>query len=118
MSEATKMPSHRVYAVLDKAKAGAGKSEEVWVNLGVAYEHVSGDGYNVLLGGVPTSRKLILREIDEGDLGLFGKRQDVRIRRWAFFHILDDQARRIVLWVAGLLALQSAIVISVLLWWR
>ena len=50
-------PAFRVYTVI---KRGDDK-DDYWLNLGVAFPHEDGDGFNVLLQAAPLDGKLVLR---------------------------------------------------------
>ena len=49
-------PDFRVYTVIKRD----GK-DDYWLNLGVAFKHEDGDGYNLLLQAMPLDGKLVLR---------------------------------------------------------
>ena len=45
-------PTHRAYTVIKRE----GK-DDYWLNLGVAFPHEDGEGYNLLLQALPTDAK-------------------------------------------------------------
>ena len=49
-------PAFRAYTVIKRD----GK-EDYWLNLGVAFPHEDGEGFNVLLQALPIDGKLVLR---------------------------------------------------------
>ena len=49
-------PDFRVYTVIKRE----GK-DDYWLNLGVAFKHEDGEGYNLLLQAMPLDGKLVLR---------------------------------------------------------
>jgi hypothetical protein len=49
-------PDFRVYTVIKRE----GK-DDYWLNLGVAFKHDDGDGYNLLLQAQPLDGKLVMR---------------------------------------------------------
>lgn len=49
-------PSHRIYSVIKREN-----KEDFWLNLGVAFPHEDGQGFNVLLQALPIDGKLVLR---------------------------------------------------------
>ena len=53
-------PAFRVYSVIKRE----GK-EDFWLNLGVAFPHEDGEGFNVLLQALPIDSKLVLRTYKE-----------------------------------------------------
>ena len=56
-------PDYRVYTVIKRE----GK-DDFWLNLGVAFKHEDGEGYNLLLQAMPLDGKLVLRTYkDEPD---------------------------------------------------
>jgi len=59
-------PDFRVYTVIKRE----GK-DDYWLNLGVAFRHDDGEGFNLLLQAMPLDGKLVMRtyreESEEGD---------------------------------------------------
>jgi hypothetical protein len=55
-------PTLRVYSVIPRD----GK-DDYWLNLGLAFPHSDGKGFNVVLQAYPLDGKLVLREITEED---------------------------------------------------
>ena len=53
-------PAYRVYTVVKRE----GK-DDFWLNLGVAFAHEDGEGFNILLQALPTDAKLVLRTYKE-----------------------------------------------------
>ena len=53
-------PTHRAYTVIKRE----GK-EDYWLNLGVAFRHEDGEGFNLLLQAMPIDGKLVLRTYKE-----------------------------------------------------
>ncbi len=53
-------PAFRAYTVIKRE----GK-EDFWLNVGVAFAHDDGKGFNILLQALPTDAKLVLREYTE-----------------------------------------------------
>ena len=57
-------PAYRAYTVV---KRGDDK-DDFWLNLGVAFAHEDGDGFNLLLQALPIDGKIVLRRYkDEED---------------------------------------------------
>jgi len=54
------MPAYRAYTVIKRE----GK-EDFWLNLGVAFAHEDGEGFNLLLQALPIDGKLVLRRYKE-----------------------------------------------------
>ena len=52
---------YRVYSVIERPK-----QEDFWLNIGVAFPHEKGDGFNVILQALPLhgQGKLVLRAYD------------------------------------------------------
>ncbi len=52
---------YRVYSVIERPK-----QEDFWLNIGVAFPHDKGDGFNVILQALPLhgNGKLVLRAYD------------------------------------------------------
>jgi hypothetical protein len=53
-------PAYRAYAVVKHE----GK-DDYWLNVGVAFKHEDGEGFNILLQALPTDAKLVLRTYKE-----------------------------------------------------
>lgn len=53
-------PAYRAYTVIKRD----GK-EDFWLNLGVAFPHEDGDGFNLLLQALPLDGKIVLRTYKE-----------------------------------------------------
>ena len=49
-------PAYRAYTVVKRE----GK-DDFWLNLGVAFPHEDGEGFNILLQALPIDAKLVLR---------------------------------------------------------
>jgi hypothetical protein len=60
MEDTMSAPTHRAYTVIKRE----GK-EDFWLNLGVAFAHEDGEGFNVLLQAMPLDGKLVLRTYKE-----------------------------------------------------
>ena len=54
---------YRVYSVIERPK-----QEDFWLNIGVAFPHEKGDGFNVVLQALPLhgNGKLVMRAYDPG----------------------------------------------------
>ena len=52
---------YRVYSIIERPK-----QDDYWLNIGVAFPHETGDGFNVLLQALPLhgNGKLVLRAYD------------------------------------------------------
>lgn len=59
MSE-NNQPAFRVYSVISRE----GK-DDYWLNIGLAFPHQDGKGFNVMLQALPLNAKLVLREAAE-----------------------------------------------------
>ena len=53
-------PAYRAYTVVKRE----GK-DDFWLNLGVAFPHEDGQGFNILLQAMPTDSKIVLRTYKE-----------------------------------------------------
>jgi hypothetical protein len=53
-------PAYRAYTVVKRE----GK-DDFWLNLGVAFAHEDGEGFNILLQALPPDAKLVLRTYKE-----------------------------------------------------
>lgn len=52
---------YRVYSIIERAK-----QDDYWLNIGVAFPHDDGDGFNVILQALPLhgNGKIVLRAYD------------------------------------------------------
>jgi hypothetical protein len=75
MSNNDSQPAFRVYSVIPRE----GK-DDYWLNIGLAFPHQDGKGFNVMLQAFPINPKLVLREAS-GDDEQQADRQDVNGRR-------------------------------------
>ncbi len=57
MSNKDTQPAFRVYSVIPRE----GK-DDYWLNIGLAFPHQDGKGFNVMLQALPINPKLVLRE--------------------------------------------------------
>jgi hypothetical protein len=53
-------PAYRAYTVVKREGKG-----DYWLNVGVAFKHEDGEGFNILLQALPTDAKLVLRTYKE-----------------------------------------------------
>ncbi len=69
-------PAFRVYSVIPRE----GK-DDYWLNIGLAFPHGEGKGFNVMLQALPLNAKLVLREAAEEANEQPSTRQDRNERR-------------------------------------
>ena len=55
--EQPKQPTHRAYSVIRREG-----QDDFWLNLGLAFPHKDGKGFNVVLQAFPLDGKIVLRE--------------------------------------------------------
>lgn len=60
MSSNETQPAFRVYSVIPRD----GK-DDFWLNIGLAFPHQDGKGFNVMLQAFPINPKLVLRRVEE-----------------------------------------------------
>lgn len=60
MSEDKKQPSHKAFAVENFTKDDKEKSH--WTEIGAAWEHKDGKGFDLLIKIIPLSGRIVLRE--------------------------------------------------------
>ena len=53
-------PAYRAYTVIKRED-----KDDYWLNLGVAFPHEDGEGFNLLLQALPLDAKLVLRTYKE-----------------------------------------------------
>ena len=58
----TQQPSFQAYTVVKREG-----QDDFWLNIGAAFMHQDGDGYNVLLQALPINGKLVLRPPKDND---------------------------------------------------
>ena len=70
-------PTHRVYTVIKREG-----QDDYWLNIGLAFPHKDGNGFNIVLQALPLDGKIVCREItnDEGEEGAQsrGRQEGVR----------------------------------------
>ncbi len=52
----TQQPSYQAYTVVKREG-----QDDFWLNIGAAFMHQDGDGYNVVLQALPINGKIVLR---------------------------------------------------------
>ncbi len=58
-------PAYRAYTVIKRD--GKDAKQDYWLNIGVAFAHEDGAGFNLLLQALPIDGKLVLRSHKETD---------------------------------------------------
>jgi hypothetical protein len=72
--EQPQQPTHRAYSVIKREG-----QDDFWLNLGLAFPHKDGKGFNIMLQAIPFDRKIVLREAsDDKDAEDEQTRQAVR----------------------------------------
>ena len=56
----TGKPTHRVYTVIRREG-----QDDYWLNIGLAFQHRDGNGFNIVLQALPLDGKIVCREITE-----------------------------------------------------
>ena len=54
------IPTHRAYSVIKREG-----QDDYWLNLGLAFPHKDGSGFNIILQAFPLDGKIVCREIEE-----------------------------------------------------
>ncbi len=57
---ATQQPTYQAYTVV-KRQGKEGAQEDFWLNIGAAFMHQDGEGFNVVLQALPINGKIVLR---------------------------------------------------------
>ena len=57
-----KQPSHRAYSVIRREG-----QYDFWLNLGLAFPHKDGKGFNIVLQALPLDGKIVCREVGDDD---------------------------------------------------
>jgi hypothetical protein len=58
----TKLPTHRAYSVIRREG-----QDDFWLNVGLAFAHKDGKGFNIMLQAFPLDGKIVCREVSEDD---------------------------------------------------
>jgi hypothetical protein len=64
-------PTHRAYSVIKREG-----QDDYWLNLGLAFPHKDGKGFNVMLQAFPFDGKIVCREITDDEPEQQAPRQD------------------------------------------
>ena len=56
------MPTHRVYTVIKRDG-----QDDYWLNIGLAFPHKDGKGFNIVLQAFPLDGKIVCREITDDE---------------------------------------------------
>ena len=57
---ANAQPAYTAYTVV-KRQGKDGAQDDFWLNIGAAFMHQDGDGYNIVLQALPINGKIVLR---------------------------------------------------------
>jgi hypothetical protein len=60
--QAAAPPSHRVYTVIRREG-----QDDYWLNIGLAFLHKDGNGFNIVLQALPLDGKIVCREISDDE---------------------------------------------------
>jgi hypothetical protein len=60
--EQPKQPTHRAYSVIRREG-----QDDFWLNVGLAFPHKDGAGFNIMLQAFPLDGKIVCREITDDD---------------------------------------------------
>ena len=55
-------PTHRAYSVIKREG-----QDDYWLNIGLAFQHKDGKGFNLILQAFPLDGKIVCREVAEND---------------------------------------------------
>jgi hypothetical protein len=55
-------PTHRAYSVIKREG-----QDDYWLNLGLAFPHKDGKGFNIMLQAFPLDGKIVCREVTDDD---------------------------------------------------
>ncbi len=59
---ATQQPSYQAYTVVKREG-----QDDFWLNVGLAFPHKDGKGFNIMLQAFPLDGKIVCREIDDAE---------------------------------------------------
>ena len=66
-------PTHRAYSVIRRDG-----QDDYWLNIGLAFPHKDGHGFNIVLQALPLDGKIVCREVTEEDQTEAAPQQRVR----------------------------------------
>ena len=69
-------PTHRAYSVIKREG-----QDDYWLNLGLAFPHKDGKGFNIILQAIPFDAKLVIREITSDDKNAEDERTKQAVRQ-------------------------------------
>jgi hypothetical protein len=53
-------PTHRAYSVIRREG-----QDDFWLNIGLAFPHKDGDGFNIILQAFPLDGKIVCRKVED-----------------------------------------------------
>jgi hypothetical protein len=69
-------PTHRAYSVIKREG-----QDDYWLNLGLAFPHKDGKGFNIMLQAIPFDAKIVIREITGDDKNAEDERTKQAVRQ-------------------------------------
>jgi hypothetical protein len=69
-------PTHRAYSVIKREG-----QDDYWLNLGLAFPHKDGKGFNIILQAIPFDAKIVIREITNDDKDAEDERTKQAVRQ-------------------------------------
>ena len=69
-------PTHRAYSVIKREG-----QDDYWLNLGLAFPHKDGKGFNIILQAIPFDAKVVIREITGDDKDAEDERTKQAVRQ-------------------------------------
>jgi hypothetical protein len=69
-------PTHRAYSVIKREG-----QDDYWLNLGLAFPHKDGKGFNIILQAIPFDAKIVIREITGDDKNAEDERTRQAVRQ-------------------------------------
>ncbi len=55
-------PTHRAYSVIKRER-----QDDYWLNIGLAFPHKDGNGFNIVLQALPLDGKIVCREVSDDE---------------------------------------------------
>ena len=68
--EQPKQPTHRAYSVIRREG-----QDDFWLNVGLAFPHKDGKGFNIMLQAFPLDGKIVCREVADDDGAAEGSKE-------------------------------------------
>ncbi len=73
----SKQPTHKAYSVIKREG-----QDDFWLNVGVAFPHKDGKGFNIMLQAFPLDGKIVCREVSDDEKEVPNGEDDARVAKF------------------------------------